>query len=582
MAQIYRADAPTETMYIPTTADEVRHLGWEGLDVILVTGDSYIDSPYIGAAVIGKVLINAGYRVGIIAQPDVSTGDDILRLGEPALFWGVSAGSLDSMVANRTASGKKRKHDDYTPGGLNNRRPDRASIIYSNLIRKYFRNTCPIVLGGIEASLRRVAHFDFWTDKIRRSILFDAKADYLIYGMAERPVLEFAEALKSGSDPRLIKGLCYIAKSEPPDAIELPSYQESAADKDVFTRMFHIFYGNNDPLTATRMVQKQDTRYLVHNPPAQVLSTQELDSVHALDFERNAHPFYGEQGEIKALEIIRDSITSHRGCYGECNFCAITVHQGRTVSWRSEGSIVREAELIAGLPGFKGTIHDVGGATANMYGIECGKKIREGACSDRRCLVPEICDRMEVNHSRQISLLRALRGIKKVKRVIIASGIRYDLVLADKKYGLEYLREILKFHISGQLKIAPEHMDNRILKIMGKPGAEVLSKFKEIYYRLARSLSKDKEQHLSYYLIAAHPGCTERDMEKVKTYSREKLGINPRQVQIFTPTPSTYSSLMYWTEKDPFTGESLFVEKSFKGRENQKNAVTGGKPGIRK
>jgi uncharacterized radical SAM protein YgiQ len=561
-------------MYIPTTADEVRKLGWDHLDVVMVSGDSYIDSPYIGAAVIGKVLINAGFKVGIIAQPDTSAGEDISRLGEPTLFWGVSAGSLDSMVANRTASGKKRKSDDYTPGGINNRRPDRASIVYTNLIKQHFRNTCPVVLGGIEASLRRVAHYDFWTDRIRRSILFDAKADYLIYGMAEKPVLEFAETLKSGGDTSLINGLCYVSKSVPPGSIELPSYQESAADKDVFTRMFHLFYGNNDPKTASRLVQKQDTRYLVHNPPAPVLSTMELDSVFDLDFEREAHPFYRKEGEIKALETIRDSLTTHRGCYGECNFCAITVHQGRTVSWRSEKSVVREAEKIAGSPGFKGIIHDAGGATANMYGIECGKKIREGACSDRRCLVPEICEKMDVNHSRQISLLRALRGIRGVKRVIVASGIRYDLVLADKKFGLEYLRELLKYHISGQMKIAPEHTDNRVLKIMGKPGSEMLYKFRELYYRLTRNINRD--QHLGYYIIAAHPGCTDQDMLNVKSASREKLGTNLRQVQIFTPTPSTYSSLMYWTEKNPFTGETMFVEKSFKGREKQKKSVTGG------
>ncbi len=560
-------------MFIPTTADEVRRMGWKSLDVILVTGDSYIDSPYIGSAVIGKVLINAGFRVGVIAQPEVASGGDIGRLGEPALFWGVTAGSLDSMVANRTASGKKRKGDDYTPGGLNNRRPDRASIVYANLIKKYFRNTRPIVLGGIEASLRRVAHFDFWTDSIRRSILFDAKADYLIYGMAERAVVEFAEALRAEVDPRSIKGLCYVSKSVPQDSIELPSYQETAADKDAFTRMFKIFYENSDPVTASRLVQKQDTRYLVQNPPALVLSTRELDSVYDLDFERGVHPYYGEKGGIGALEMIRNSITTHRGCYGECNFCAITVHQGRTVSWRSEASLIREAEKIAGLPGFKGTIHDVGGATANMYGIECRKKIQEGACADRRCLVPEICEKMDVNHSRQISLLQALRGIRGVKRVFVASGIRYDLILADKKHGLEYLAELLKHHVSGQMKIAPEHVDKRVLELMGKPGAEVLLRFRDLYYRLTGGLNKD--QHLSYYIIAAHPGSTKTAMAKVRSFSRDKLRINPRQVQIFTPTPSTYSSLMYWTEKDPFTGEPVFVEKTFKGREDQKEAIIG-------
>ena len=549
-------------------------MGWDQLDVVLVTGDSYIDSPYIGAAVIGKVLMNAGHRVGIIAQPDVSTGLDIRRLGEPSLFWGVTAGSLDSMVANRTASGKKRRKDDYTPGGINNRRPDRAIIAYSNLIRKYFSNTSPIVLGGVEASLRRIAHYDFWTDKIRRSVLFDARADYLIYGMAERTVLEFAAALRSGGDPEGLKGICYISKTIPDDSIELPFYSEAAVDKDAFTRMFHTFYRNSDPHTASRLVQKQDTRYLVQNPPARVLSTRELDSVFDLEFERDLHPFYRKQGEIRALETVRNSITTHRGCYGECNFCSITVHQGRTVTRRSEGSIVREAGIISGLPGFKGTIYDVGGATANMYGIECRKKIHEGACSDRRCLVPEICEKMEVNHSRQISLLRSLRRVEGIKRIIVASGIRYDLILADKRYGYKYLDELLRHHVSGQMKVAPEHTNDRVLGLMGKPGAGVLLKFRELYYRMVSKLNG--KQHLSYYIIAAHPGCTEADMVSVGDFSRDKLKINPRQVQIFTPSPSTYSSLMYWTEKDPFTGQPVFVEKTFGGRERQKAAFSGG------
>jgi len=567
-------EAGIGTMYIPTTAGEIRKLGWDRLDVILVTGDGYIDSPYIGSAVIGKVLLGAGYRVGIIAQPDVSSGEDINRLGEPLLFWGVSAGSLDSMVANRTASGKKRKQDDYTPGGINNRRPDRASIVYANLIRKYCGNSSPIVLGGIEASLRRVAHYDYWTDRIRRSILFDAKADYLVYGMGEKTVLELAGTLKRGGDPSILRGLCYIAGNLPGDALELPSYQETAADKEAFTRMFHTFYRNNDPVTASRLAQRQDTRYLVHNPPAPVLSSVELDAVHDLEYERDLHPFYRSQGQIKALDSIRSSITTHRGCYGECNFCAITVHQGRTVSWRSEQSIIREAEIIASRTGFKGTIFDVGGATANMYGIECFKKLREGACADRRCLVPEICERMEVNHSAQISLLRGLRRVKGVKRVIVASGIRYDLVLADARFGRDYLVELLKHHVSGQMKIAPEHSDGRVLRLMGKPGTDILRKFRELYYSIASRLNQDR--HLSYYIFAAHPGCTESDMKSLKSFFRDKLRIIPRQVQVFTPTPSTYSSLMYWTGKNPFTGEPVFVERTYRGRERQKDAVCGG------
>jgi len=561
-------------MYLPTTAREIEDLGWNRLDVILVTGDGYIDSPYIGAALIGKVLMKAGYRVGIIAQPDVSTADDISRLGEPRLFWGVTAGSLDSMVANRTASGKKRKTDDYTPGGINNRRPDRASIAYSNLIRKYFKGTAPIVLGGIEASLRRIAHYDFWTDKIRRSILFDARADYLLFGMAERTVREFADCLQAGGSVEGLPGICYISDTVPPGSTILPSFEDSARSKETFTRMFHCFYRNSDPLTASRLAQLQDTRYLIQNPPAPALSSVELDSVFEMDFERDLHPYYRVQGRMGALETIRNSVTTHRGCYGECNFCAITVHQGRTVSSRSEESIVREVEAISQQPGFKGTIYDVGGPTANMYGFECEKKLREGACANQRCLFPEICERMAPDHSRQISLFRSLRRIRGVKRVLVASGVRYDLVLGDREHGERYLEELLKHHVSGQMKIAPEHVDDRVLELMGKPGPSLLLRFRKLYYSIVRKMGK--KHHLSYYFMAAHPGCSCFEMESLKSFARENLKLNPRQVQVYTPSPSTYSALMYWTERDPFTGEKLRVEKGHKGRDRQKNMLVSG------
>jgi len=397
-------------MYLPTTRQELDQLGWDELDIILVTGDSYIDSPYIGTAVIGKVLLQAGYRVGVIAQPNTETESDICRLGEPRLFWGVTAGSIDSMVANTTALKKRRKSDDYTPGGINNRRPNRATIVYTNLIRRFYKDTRPIVLGGIEASLRRVAHYDYWSDKIRRSILFDSKADYILYGMAENAVLKLAGHLKAGQDPRAIRGLSFIANqsefSHRDDFLELPPYEVVAEDKLAFIEMFHTFYQNNDPLTARGLYQQHGDRYLVQNPPSPYLSQAELDTVYALDYERAQHPYYERQGAVKALETIKFSIATHRGCYGECNFCAIAVHEGRTVRWRSQASIVQEARQLSAEDDFKGYIQDVSGPTANMYGYECQKKLDKGVCTKKRCLYPEVCPVLKVDHSPQLALLK--------------------------------------------------------------------------------------------------------------------------------------------------------------------------------
>lgn len=560
-------------MFLPTTKEEIKTLGWDSVDIILITGDSYIDSPFVGVAVIGKVLLNAGYRVAIIAQPDVTSGNDIARLGEPELFWGVTGGCIDSMVANRTASGRKRKRDDYTPGGVNYLRPDRAVIAYSNLIRKHFKQTRSIVLGGIEASLRRIAHYDFWTDRIRKSILFDAKADYLLYGMADRSVVEFAACIKEERDPREVRGLCFISKELPDNCIELPSFAESADDKNAFTRMFHTFYRNNDPVTASRLAQKQDTRYLIQNPPARFLSSKELDAVYELDYELDLHPFYRKKGEVKALQTIRFAITTHRGCYGECSFCAITVHQGRTVRCRSKRSILSEARRMALHPQFKGIIQDAGGPTANMYGFECATKKIKGSCPKKRCLYPKVCPKLLIDHKKQISLLQELRRIKGVRKVFVASGIRYDMILADKENGAKYLREVVRHHVSGQMKIAPEHSEVHVLAKMGKPGSDALLEFKDRFYGLTKQ--EGLKQFLTYYLIAAHPGCTENDMQRLKLFFLHKIGMLPEQVQVFTPTPSTYSTLMYWTEQDPFTGKACFVEKSFQGREKQKNVLAG-------
>ncbi len=569
-------------MFLPTTQAELARLGWDACDVILVTGDSYIDSPFIGTAVIGKLLVQAGYRVGVIAQPDINTETDISRLGMPRLFWGVTAGSVDSMVANYTALKKKRKSDDYTPGGVNDRRPDRATIVYTNLIRRASKKadpagrTRPIVLGGIEASLRRVAHYDFWTDKIRGSVLLDAKADYLLYGMAEKAVMELASAIKAGSDPRSIRGLCYISSEQPEGHLELPSLDAVSQDKNAFIDMFHLFYRNNDPVTAQGLCQKHGERWLVQNPPARYQSQEELDAVYALPFALAQHPHYEQSGPVKALETIRFSIATHRGCYGECNFCAIAVHEGRTVRWRSRESIVREAEHLVEHPLFKGYIQDLGGPTANMYGYECSKKVKQGSCAHKRCMYPTVCPVLRPDHRPSTDLLAEVRNLKGVKKVFVASGIRYDLLLADRAHGSKYMEEVVEHHVSGQLKVAPEHTEAHVLAAMGKPNSDSLLKFKEKFDRLSEKAGK--KQFLTYYMIAAYPGCTEEDMLRLKRFASQRLQVNPEQVQIFTPTPSTYASVMYYTEMDPFTRQPIFVEKDSQRKERQKEIVTDKTP----
>ena len=558
--------------FLPTTLEEVHQRGWDTLDIIIISGDSYIDSPYIGAAVIGRVLENAGYRVGIISQPEISSGKDITRLGNPRLLWGVTGGSVDSMVANYTASRKKRWQDDYTPGGANDRRPNRAVITYTNLIKRYFKDTVPIVLGGIEASLRRMAHYDFWSNAIRRSILFDAKAEYLLYGMAEKSILALAGALARGKAVEEVRGLCYIAHSVPDGYQVLPSYEQVQADANAFIDMFHAFYQNNEPLTAKGLAQRHGNRFLVQNPPPDYLTQPEMDAVYALPYQRAQHPYYEKQGKVRALETIRFSINTQYGCYGECNFCAIAVHEGRTVRWRSEASILKEAQQIANLPDFKGYILDVGGPTANMYGFECPIKLKHGACQDKRCIYPAVCGALQPNHARQIALLKKVRKIKGVKKVFVSSGIRYDLVLADEEHGDRYLREITRSHVGGQLKVAPEHSEAKVLDAMGKPGHKQLLAFKEKFDSFSREAGK--EQYLTYYLIAAHPGCTQEDMHALRRFASRELHISPEQVQLYTPLPGTYSAVMYHTGLDPFTRKPIFVEKDEGKRERQKRIVT--------
>ena len=433
-------------MFLPTTRKELDARGIDRLDVILVTGDTYIDSPFMGISLIGRVLEANGFSVGIIAQPDTDSGKDITRLGEPRLFWGISGGAVDSMVANYTASKKRRKKDDYTPGGENTRRPDRAVIVYTNLVRRFFKPTVPIVLGGIEASLRRIAHYDFWSNKIRRSILFDAKADYLMFGMAHGGVADLARALESKlhtapgktQDPvTQIAGIGYIAKT--PKGIELPAYEAVVKDKNLYIQSFKTFYDNTDPMLASPLSQAHADRFLVLNPPAPFSTTQEMDQIHDLNFQRDVHPYYSASGHVRAMDTIRFSIPTHYGCYGECNFCAITVHQGRTVRWRSKASILAEAKKMTRDKDFKGYIFDLGGPTANMYGFECEKKLKKGACTHRRCLFPTPCPSLSPDHGPQMELLKEISRLAGVKKVFLNSGIRHDLILSDKQKGQAYL-----------------------------------------------------------------------------------------------------------------------------------------------
>lgn len=559
-------------MFLPTTMEEVKKLGWEQLDIILVSGDTYIDTSYNGTAIVGKWLYKHGFKVGIIAQPDVDSDIDITRLGEPKLYWGISGGCVDSMVANYTATKKKRRSDDFTPGGENNKRPDRAVIVYTNLIKRFFKGSpIPIVISGIESSLRRITHYDYWSNSLRRPIVFDAKADIISYGMGEKSMLALAEALRDRKPWEDIRGICYIGKEEKHGYLRLPSFEECKSDKYKFIQAFNTFYHNCDPITAKGLYQQCGDRFLIQNPPTENYTTEELDEIYSMDFERDVHPYYKKMGEVRALDTIRNSVTTHRGCYGECNFCAIAIHQGRTVISRSEESIIKEVKELASAPKFKGYIADVGGPTANMYQIECTKKLKLGACQDRRCLYPEKCPALKINHRKQIDLLNKLKKIDKIKKIFIASGIRYDMILSDTKCGQAYLEEIVRDHVSGQMKIAPEHTEDKVLNLMGKQGKAPLKEFKDRFYQINSKLGM--KQFLTYYLIAAHPGCDEKDMLDLKRFASRELKVSPEQVQVFTPTPSTYSTLMYYTEIDPFTGKKLFVEKDNNRKQKQKDIV---------
>jgi len=566
-------------VFLPTTREEMKKLGWRELDVILVTGDAYVDHPSFGVALIGHYLVSHGFKVGIIAQPDWRTEKDITRLGRPRLFFGVTAGNVDSMVANYTASKKKRKTDDYTPGGSGGKRPDRATIVYTNLIKRFFPEV-PVVLGGLEASLRRFAHYDWWSEKVRKSILVDSKADLLVYGMGEKAVLEIAQILSRTGDIekcKSVRGVVWWASQKPEEGIELPSYDEISENPEKYAEALKLQTWYTDPYKNILIYQKQDTRYVVQNPPQLPLSQEELDRLYLLPFEREVHPFYAKMGRVKAIETVKFSITAVRGCFGSCSFCALTQHQTTHVSYRSKDSILEEVRILTKKKDFKGTITDVGGPTANLYGSSCSIRETKGQCQ-KFCLYPSVCKIVRPNHDEFISLLESIRKIPGVRNVFVSSGIRHDFVLAEKDPDV-FIRELVKY-TPGQLKLAPEHAHPKVLSLMRKPPVELFLEFKKRFETLAKKMGKRK--YVIGYFIVGHPGEGWRENNYLRDFILKHLGYFPQQIQIFTPTPGTVSTAMYYSGLDPFTGEKVHVERSLKVRNKMKENVLFKKKGREK
>lgn len=548
---------------LPASKEDLTARGWETLDIILVTGDAYVDHPSYGAAVIGRLLESAGFRVGIIAQPDWKSVDDFTRLGKPRLFFGVTSGNLDSMVSNYTSHKRRRKVDVYSPGGRPGLRPDRAVIVYANRIREAFHDTA-IVIGGIEASLRRMSHYDWWDNKVRRSILLDTRADILVYGMGERPIVEIARRMTEGADLYGIPGTVIVRKEAPlsDGPIHMPTYEETRDDKKKFSSAFKIFYANQDPFTGKILTQRHDRRYVIQFPPSPPLSRDNLDAIYGLPFTRTAHASHKEDKPPPGLETVKFSIISHRGCCGACSFCSLSLHQGMIVQSRSEKSILDEAKKISEMKDFKGTITDVGGPTANLYGSQCPLWLEKGHCGKRDCLIPVKCKNLRLGYRESMELYRTILSLPKVKHMFIESGIRYDL-LVDKE-TTDYFEYLCRHHVGGQMKVAPEHSVDSVLRVMNKPDFQVyqrfIHKFKEIQNRIR------KDQYVVNYFISAHPGATIENENSLSMYLRERK-MHPEQVQDFTPLPSTVASCMYYTEEHPFTGETLHVAKSFEERE---------------
>ena len=548
--------------YLPISKQDMQERGIKQLDFVYVCGDAYVDHPSFGHAIIARLLEAHGYTVGIIAQPDWKDDASISVLGVPRLGFLVSAGNMDSMVNHYSVSKKRRKTDAYTPGGEMGKRPDYACVVYGNLIRQTYKKT-PIILGGIEASLRRMAHYDYWSDKLKRSVLLDSGADVISYGMGEHSIVELAEALDAGipvEDITYIAGTVVKAKSLDSiyDAEILPSFEDLKADKMNYARSFYTQYLNTDAFNGKRLVEPySDHLYVVQNPPAAPLTQMEMDDVYSLPYQRTYHPSYEAKGGVPAIKEIKFSLISNRGCFGGCSFCALTFHQGRIVQVRSHESLIEEAKEITKDKDFKGYIHDVGGPTANFRHPSCKKQMEHGVCKTRQCLFPSPCKNLDADHRDYVSLLRKLRDIPKVKKVFIRSGIRFDYLLADKKQ--EFLRELCEYHVSGQLKVAPEHVAGPVLSLMGKPEHKVYEEFTRQFYKMNEKIGK--EQYLVPYLMSSHPGSTLKEAVELAEYCRD-LGYMPEQVQDFYPTPSTLSTCMYYTGVDPRTMQKVYVPKS--------------------
>jgi uncharacterized radical SAM protein YgiQ len=548
--------------FLPMTQKEVVQRGWDNLDIILITGDTYVDHPSYGAAVIGRVLEKAGYKVGIIAQPDWRSTEDFMQLGRPRLFFGITAGNLDSMVAHYTANKKPRKQDEYSPGGKPGLRPDRATIVYANRVREAFGSVC-IVIGGIESSLRRLAHYDWWDNAVRRSILLDARADILVYGMGESQIIEIARRMDKGVDLTGIRGTVIVRKDV--DLFEniekIPSYEIVKNDGDKFNKAFAAIYRNQDPVRGKTVIQPHGDRFVIQFPPAAPLSGHELDVIYDLPFEKNPHPTYETNGGIPGFETVKFSIIAHRGCCGECSFCSLSMHQGRMIQSRSRASILKEAKALTERKDFKGTISDIGGPTANLYASQCSQWENEGTCKNKHCLIPKKCQNLELGYDQSIKLYEDLLKLPKVKHVFLESGIRHDLLIDDKTS--KYLEHICKYHVSGRMKVAPEHNVRHVLQAMNKPDFKVYETFVGRFRNINQRIGKN--QYLVNYFISAHPGCTLEDTLELALYLAQRK-MHPEQIQDFIPLPMTVSGCMYYTEKHPFTGKKIYVAKTFHER----------------
>lgn len=552
--------------FLVTERADMEARGWAELDFVLISGDAYVDHPSFAPAVIGRYLESKGYRVGIIAQPDWNDVNAFKKLGKPRLASLVTAGNLDSMLNKFTAAKKIRREDDYSPGGEAGHRPDRATLVYSNRMKEAFRDV-PLIIGGIEASLRRFGHYDYWSDTVRRSILVDSKADVLIYGMGELQIIELAEALDQNRFEESlsnIRGICYMSKDIPSiDCVECPSFEEIKVDKMAFADAFRIQYDEQDPFYGRPIVQKHGDRYVVQNVPALPLTQEQMDAAYDLPYTRKWHPSYDDKGGVPALSEVQFSLVSQRGCFGSCSFCAITNHQGRIIQNRSHQSLIDEAKLMINMDGFKGYIHDVGGPTANFRHLACDKQAIFGACKGRTCAAPEPCENLNTNHDDYIALLRKLRKLKGVKKVFVRSGLRYDYVLADNNKA--FVKELCQYHVSGQLKVAPEHVSKRVTTMMGKAGKEEFLTFKKWFEEANRELGK--KQYLVPYFMSSHPGCTLEDAIELAEFLRDQH-MYPEQVQDFIPTPGSLSTCMYYTGINPLDGKPVYVAK--KGRDKAK------------